>query len=505
MSAWPNLYKFAKTWCARLESPTFQWSELHASDITAEDVGIPCYETHAERFRKKFSAAAWDRFILESVLDDIKDVLGLASVIFEHWQNLWQRFPDCSISTEDQIWFRLAFKHLALLTGSNQHLFIGTPQRLHLTSHAGCFFSPSTPEQEVKQTLSIDANGLVTFQGYTHADLDHPCRRASFSINQKEAQHILTSAVRYCNQYFDPANTVFDAGEWNMVLSSVEETQYRFCGYLHGDCNSEESRFSELLRSSLCMSNLFGIDGNLHPYSKLSCITLHCEEIYSVPTIYRQKENIPECKKTQSKLIIDRASNTIDISFFYNDDSRAFFHWEHPSRVPALLNAISDPLFFRTNDTSKEHIVVSQNPIRTYKLILEREDGTQEKISGRYDKLGLPEKFPVLMRKVVNCTNYFDHSLFSQEVYEQIPRRKDDLIYCSVGFADGWKTYYYRTEDDTLEVGDQVVVPAGKDNHLAIVDIVGIEYCSLEQVPFPIEKTKMIIRRCTEEDYKLLL
>ena len=68
----------------------------------------------------------------------------------------------------------------------------------------------------------------------------------------------------------------------------------------------------------------------------------------------------------------------------------------------------------------------------------------------------------------------------------------------------GSKTYYYRTEDDSLEEGDEVVVPAGKDNHLTIAEIVDVEYFPPESVPFPLEKTKMILRRCTEEDYQEL-
>ena len=52
---------------------------------------------------------------------------------------------------------------------------------------------------------------------------------------------------------------------------------------------------------------------------------------------------------------------------------------------------------------------------------------------------------------------------------------------------------------------DEVVVPAGKDNHPAIAEIVDVEYFSPDAVPFPIEKTKVILRRCTEEDYHELI
>ena len=46
-----------------------------------------------------------------------------------------------------------------------------------------------------------------------------------------------------------------------------------------------------------------------------------------------------------------------------------------------------------------------------------------------------------------------------------------------------------------------MLVPAGKDNHEAVVEVVNIEYFCEENVPLPIEKTKRIIRKCTDEDF----
>lgn len=73
--------------------------------------------------------------------------------------------------------------------------------------------------------------------------------------------------------------------------------------------------------------------------------------------------------------------------------------------------------------------------------------------------------------------------------------------FCSVTFDEGYKSYYYLTEDDSIEIGDFVLVPAGKDNHEAVVEVVNIEYFSEENVPLPIENTKRIIRKCTDEDF----
>ena len=48
-----------------------------------------------------------------------------------------------------------------------------------------------------------------------------------------------------------------------------------------------------------------------------------------------------------------------------------------------------------------------------------------------------------------------------------------------------------------------MIVPAGKDNHEAVVEVVKKEYFAEENVPLPMEKTKHIIRKCTEDDFDL--
>ena len=45
-----------------------------------------------------------------------------------------------------------------------------------------------------------------------------------------------------------------------------------------------------------------------------------------------------------------------------------------------------------------------------------------------------------------------------------------------------------------------MVVPAGRDNRLTIVKVVKVEYFAPEKAPFPLERTKRILRRCTEEE-----
>lgn len=142
-------------------------------------------------------------------------------------------------------------RRLALLTDTDPYPFAGSLQTLRLTSCAGCFFSIPAPDKEVKQILLIRRNGSVVLQGYAYADRKHPCRRSCFSVGEDAVQRIFAAAVHYCNECFDPADVILDAGGWDLEFSSKEGGQYRFSGYLWGTPGSAESDFSELLRSCL--------------------------------------------------------------------------------------------------------------------------------------------------------------------------------------------------------------------------------------------------------------
>ena len=70
-----------------------------------------------------------------------------------------------------------------------------------------------------------------------------------------------------------------------------------------------------------------------------------------------------------------------------------------------------------------------------------------------------------------------------------------DIIYLSVAFGDNYKTYYYKTEDNSIDVGDLVVVPVGTDGKERIVKVVKKEYFQESSLPMPFEKVKTIIEK----------
>jgi len=76
----------------------------------------------------------------------------------------------------------------------------------------------------------------------------------------------------------------------------------------------------------------------------------------------------------------------------------------------------------------------------------------------------------------------------------------DGIMFCSCEFEGGDKTYYYISEDPSLEEGDMVRVPVGDHGRTAIVEIVDIEYFKEDEVPMPLDKVKKIIERIDDWD-----
>ena len=76
----------------------------------------------------------------------------------------------------------------------------------------------------------------------------------------------------------------------------------------------------------------------------------------------------------------------------------------------------------------------------------------------------------------------------------------DGIMFCSCEFEGGGKSYYYISDDPSLEEGDLVRVPVGDNGRTSVVEIVEIEYFQEDEVPMPLERVKKIIGRADDWD-----
>ncbi|MDO4630054.1 MAG: hypothetical protein Q4C70_12810 [Planctomycetia bacterium] len=85
-------------------------------------------------------------------------------------------------------------------------------------------------------------------------------------------------------------------------------------------------------------------------------------------------------------------------------------------------------------------------------------------------------------------------NLLNPRFYDYGKCRPGEYIYCGVEFYENGHLYSYRTENITLKVGEWVEVPVGNDGTTSVAKIRKIGYYTAENAPYPVEKTKCILR-----------
>ena len=88
-----------------------------------------------------------------------------------------------------------------------------------------------------------------------------------------------------------------------------------------------------------------------------------------------------------------------------------------------------------------------------------------------------------------------------QETWEDYPVPNYDAChtYCSVALDMSGRTFYYRTRNPELKVGDRVYVPVGRSYEKTVGIIVGMQNVTAEEIPYPLEKTKFILGKADEK------
>lgn len=89
-----------------------------------------------------------------------------------------------------------------------------------------------------------------------------------------------------------------------------------------------------------------------------------------------------------------------------------------------------------------------------------------------------------------------------KETWEDYPAPDYDAVhtYCSIAFDDSGKTFYYRTRNPEISVGDFVYVPVGYKYEKRIGRVVEIKNYVGRNAPYPLERTKFIKGKVDDEE-----
>lgn len=91
-----------------------------------------------------------------------------------------------------------------------------------------------------------------------------------------------------------------------------------------------------------------------------------------------------------------------------------------------------------------------------------------------------------------------DEILNEQEKIEKYVSDKTVYTYCGVLIPFSSRPYSFRTDDNSIKIGDTVIVPVGENDKEMKGRVVSIGQYLRLSAPYPVEKTKLIIRKAEE-------
>ncbi|WKY43286.1 hypothetical protein Q5O14_11535 [Eubacteriaceae bacterium ES2] len=501
-----QINKFAEKWNRKFNDPQINYIELvdhfMADDCAALGFDMDC----GHSFEEIYGKAAYDCDVLAMVIDEIYDIKLLGSAIYSRWRyfNHWAYTGEEILEYKNRSWFILALNRLLTLTAEKSTSSIGRPKKIRIVSNNICFGPQPQSTDIVEQHLTINYDGRIQFLAFEYGEgwgRYNQVQTKKFKVEKAVAENILQKVASYFSNNFDDM-TVTDVGSWEMDITNEEDNTYQYSGSLIGSYELDGVDLSDLIREALEIDDLFVFDGRVR-LDMINRITINYHRVTRIKPRQTFSEEIEYVTWDYTEqLIINRETETLEHIQKIGTGCRVSRKYEIEGGIESLLDDFDAEDLFANIQGNPEDVIEIPNETRDYTIIIDYEKSPQRSILGTFDKNGLPDDFEEFVESVYTFIRFYGlGEIFDPSVYGKVKRRESEYIFCSVTFDEGYKSYYYLTDDDSIKIGDLVLVPAGKDNHTAIVEVVKIEYFSEENAPLPIEKTKQIIRKCTDDDF----
>lgn len=506
-----QIHEFAVKWIDKFRNQNINYIEL-VDHFIADDCDALGFEMDCGKaFGQIYGNAVYDHNALYEIIYDVTDIFLLGSAIYSRWRyfNHWAYTGEEILEENNREWFILALSRLALLSGENPFIFQGTLKKMRIISNNICYGPMPKPNDEIEQHITINDEGRVWFSGYNYGhggERYEKTRSKNFKIEKIATDKLLNAIAAYfSNEYVEIFAT--DIGGWTMELTNTEGITYEFRGSLCADFDYKGTDLSDLVRETLSMEDLYVFDGNC----KLDVINRITFDYHRVTKI--KPKVVPEgatwgyvTSDYTERLLIDRENETLEHIQNIGTGCKVSRKYEIEGGIENLLDSFDADNLFSHIEGNADDIIETTNETKDYTITIDYKKDSQRVITGTFDKYGLPSDFDEFAETVFEFIRFYGlGEILDSSIYGKAKSCETDYIFCNVTFDEGQKSYYYLTEDDSIVIGDYVVVPAGKDNHEAIVEVVDIEYFCEAEVPLPVEQTTKIIRKCTSDDFELPL
>lgn len=500
-----EIYAFAKYYFNIYRNPkstNFQVEDGFADKCFSLGFEMDSGNSFCERYPKAFN----DVEELDKIINEIDDAQFLGTAIFSQWRYIthWS-YNSHPLDSEYRPWFICAFCRLMTITSEDNtppFVFFGNAKKVKIYSNNICFGYCPKKDDEVEQHLTITEDGRVWLTRYAiKEDLNfadyNKTEQKQFKIDPEKARFLLSKFTKYFRDEYE-ISFATDVGSFEMWIDDDEGKRAYFIGPLISEFVVDGFDLSQLVRDTLEDQTLFVFDDN--GYEKIKRITI---DYRFTSVIIPADESADITWEYKDHLVIDRQTETIEDVLKLAEQCDVTRKYHVAEGVTSFLDELDIEGLFTEFNEPEEDIIESPEGTAKYEVKVEFYRQEPRIISGNYDKQGLPKDWPEFIEDLYRFISFYGFGeMFDEKQYTRTYRKKNDYIFLSVKFGGYGKSYYYLTDDDTIQVGDQVEVPVGSDGTERIVMVSKKEYFSEDRLPMALDKVKSIIGKFVplEED-----
>lgn len=474
------------------KASNFQVEEGFAEKCFALGFEMDSGNSFCEKYPKAFN----DYSELDKIIEEIDDPQFLGTAIFSQWRYI-THWSYCSHPLDEQYrpWFITAFGRLVTITSEDNsppYVFHGNVKKVKIHSNnMGYGFLPREGT-EVEQHLTITDDGRVWLTRYAISeDLNFAkltkTEQRQFKISSDKAKFLLDKYTKYFRDEYE-ISFATDVGSFEMQITDDEGKTAYFIGPLICEFEVDGYDLSQLTRDTVEDQTLFVFDNN--EFERIERITIDHEHKKKIVAADGQ---VVTWNPT-NHIVIDRKTDTIEYTYKIGTECDVTRKYHVAQGVSNFLDELEYQNLFVEFEEKELDAIIPEDDEATYTATVDFLRGPSRIIAGRYDKQGLPIDWPEFIEDLYDFMSFYGFGeMFDEKQYGRTYRKTNDYIFLSVRFGEYGKTYYYLTEDDTIQVGDQVVVPVGSEGKERIVEVAKKEYYSSDRVPMPIEKVKSIV------------
>lgn len=329
----------------------------------------------------------------------------------------------------------------------------------------------------VEVTVNIK-NGIVTakVESIFHPEYMKEQRLSKRESNKWLAMLDALNIAKWHSRYENDM-LITDGEDWSIDYKQVGKRCRHIRGYM-----AYPSCWAEFL-------DVMALISPVHTLNRFDRLELYYHNIDEIDITENTKFQFKKVKvETKDSIVIDRTSQKITLYDTLGTGCKITREYYVEEGVHELLDECEEWFGKLQNSDA------NSDELPQYKLKITNHRGEVVSLKGGFNRRELPNCYAEFADRIAEFISFYGMygSLLNPNNYNK-GRKGEEYIFCSVSFSTGGKTYYYSTEDESISIGDRVIVPVGADDAEKTVIVENIEYFTEDDLPMPLHKVKSIL------------